>query len=57
MIMDERRPLNSNACNHEQVRSVIRDIDANFAIVFDELKKLRSEFDARTQSEPGARPT
>ena len=57
--MDERKPLNVNACNLEQVRLVIRDAEANFVAVFDELKKLRTDFDALISQlgHLGARPT
>lgn len=54
--MNERKPLNVDACNLEEVRGVIRDAEANFVAMFDELRKLRKDSEARP--EPiGARPT
>jgi hypothetical protein len=59
MTMDERRPLNANACNLEQMRLVIRDIDANQAALFEEAKRQRTDFDALVAQlgHLGARPT
>jgi hypothetical protein len=44
--MIERQPININACNFEQFRAVAATTDANLAALFDEVAKLRSDFDA-----------
>jgi hypothetical protein len=57
--MDERRPLNVNACNLEEVRAVIREADDQIAVVYGEQKKLRTDFDALVEKlgHLGAHPT
>ena len=59
MIMDDRKPLNVNACNLEEMRAVARDAEANFVAVFEEVKKLRVDFDALIArlEQLGAHPT
>ena len=57
--MPERRPLNSNACNLEEVRAVIREADEQIAVVHEEQNKLRADFDALVSKlgNLGAHPT
>lgn len=57
--MNERKPLNVDACNLEEIRGVIRDINANHATLFDEMKSLRADHDALVArlEAIGARPT
>jgi len=57
--MPERRPLNSNACNFEEMRAVIREADEQIAAVYDEQNKLRTDFDALVSKlgNLGAHPT
>ena len=57
--MPERQPLNSNACNLEEVRAVIREADEQIAAVYDEQNKLRTDFDALVSKlgNLGAHPT
>jgi len=45
VTMDDRRPLNVDACNLEEVRAVIREADEQIAVVYDEQKKLRTDFE------------
>jgi hypothetical protein len=51
--MDERKPLNINACNLEQMRQVLADIDANFAILFAAVKQVLNN----EAGPPAVRPT
>ena len=57
--MNERRPLNVNACNFEQFRQTAVAAEANFAALFDEIVKLRAEFVALLDrlGQSGAGPT
>jgi hypothetical protein len=51
-VTDRRRKLNVNACNLEEMRGVIRDIEANFAVLFEALANLQ-----RPAEQSEARPT
>lgn len=55
--MDQRKPLNVDACNHEEMRAVVRDADANFSTVFAKLQRLRTDHDDLIRRLIGARPT
>jgi hypothetical protein len=44
--MDDSKRLNVDACNLEQMRAALRQVDANFVELYDEFAKLRADFDA-----------
>jgi len=57
MIMDDRKPLNVNACNLEEMRGVARDAEENFVVIFEEMQKVRSDIDALKSGSSEVRPT
>jgi hypothetical protein len=58
-MMDKGKRLKISACNVKEARGVVRQANANFVELYDQLAKLRDDFDAlitRLES-AGARPT